>query len=48
METRGKTIRGYISDPQKDLTDIEDPYLPRNLIGEIKWFNDVENLKPQS
>ncbi|KAH8398492.1 hypothetical protein KR215_007567, partial [Drosophila sulfurigaster] len=48
VEIREKTIRGYISIPVDDLTDLDDPYLPRYLIGEIKYSNALKTIYPQA
>ncbi|XP_034474438.1 uncharacterized protein LOC117781731 [Drosophila innubila] len=48
IEIRDRTISGYISQPQTNLTNISNPNLPRILIGEIKWFNSLRNLSPDT
>jgi len=46
VEIRNRTISGYISQPQTNLTNINNTKLPRILIGEITWFNMLKNLIP--
>jgi len=48
VEISDKTIRGYISQPQTNFSNISNPSLPRYLIGEIKWFNKLASLSPDS
>ncbi|KAM8717943.1 hypothetical protein ACLKA7_004618 [Drosophila subpalustris] len=48
VEIRDKTISGYISQPQSNLTNISKTNLPRFLIGEIRWFNSLANLSPDN
>jgi len=48
VEIRGKTVRGYISHPQRDFTDMDDPYLPRHLIGELQSPKELTNLMPDN
>ncbi|KAH8293194.1 hypothetical protein KR044_011293, partial [Drosophila immigrans] len=48
VEIRNMTILGYISDPQNDLTGIKDSSVPRKLIGEIEWVDDLVGLRSQA
>ncbi|XP_062139878.1 uncharacterized protein LOC133848362 [Drosophila sulfurigaster albostrigata] len=48
VEISDSIISGYISDPQDDLTNINDLNTPRNLIAEIKWLTNLGNLRPQA
>jgi len=48
VEIRNKTISGYISQPQTNLSTITNSTLPRILIGEINWSNNLNNLNPDS
>ncbi|KAH8398425.1 hypothetical protein KR215_001601, partial [Drosophila sulfurigaster] len=47
VEISGNIISGYISEPQADLTYMDDTNLPRKLIAEIQWLGTLINLKPE-
>ncbi|KAH8293191.1 hypothetical protein KR044_011294 [Drosophila immigrans] len=48
VEIDAKTVRGYISAPQRNSTDINNTKLERTLIGEINWKNGLKHINPMS
>ncbi|KAH8378240.1 hypothetical protein KR093_010322, partial [Drosophila rubida] len=48
VEIQNRSVRGYISTPQSNRSDIYNTNLKRTLIGEINWKNELMYLSPQS
>ncbi|KAH8398491.1 hypothetical protein KR215_007568 [Drosophila sulfurigaster] len=48
VEINNKTLRGYISEPQRNRTTIDDTTVERSLIGEMNWRNELKDLRPLS
>ncbi|KAH8398498.1 hypothetical protein KR215_007581 [Drosophila sulfurigaster] len=48
VEINNRTLRGYISEPQRNRTTIDDTKVQRSLIGEMNWRNELKDLRPLS